>query len=423
MNTRKQQIARYAELVIGQGVNLQPGQCLTIKTEIGQRAFVQELTVAAYRAGARYVEVDWNDPLLLEAQLEFSNPDFLDYLPGALSSRAAERIHEGWAAVSVVGKEFPDLMDGADTDKTRRITTAYYEKMEAWRAAMMRNQLAWCVCAAPTPAWAQRVFPQMDAETAVDALWAAILAAAHVSPDGDGTQWPEHIRQLGQVAGFLNSNPIDSLHFADPTPGPDGKPSTDLTIGLTAAPHWISGASPTMDGLIFSPNIPTEEAFTTPDRAKAEGWTRSSKPFFPFDQEVTGAWFRFRNGRVTDYGAEKGKSVLDQFFGVEGTRSLGEVALVDAGSPIFQSGLLFHNTLFDENAAIHLAFGRGYAIGIQNGGTMDAEALDKLGLNLSSLHVDTMIGTETMNVTAHHTDGSQTPIMRDGRYTKAVLGA
>jgi len=426
MHTLQQRITRYAALVVGQGINLQPGQSLAIKAEIGHRAFVRELVGAAYAAGARYVEVDWIDPLLQKERLDKSQPEFLDYLPDNLTVQASDRLAEGWAAISVVGKEFPHLMDGADAEGLRRMQTAYYQKLEVWRAAVMRNQVAWCVCATPTPDWAAQVFPGLDGEAAVEALWRAILASAHVTAHvtenvtENGNGWADHIRRLEGVAGFLNSRPIDSLHFFDPAPGPDGKPSTDLTLGLTAQPHWISGSSPTTGGVIFSPNIPTEEAFVTPHRQRADGWTRSSKPFFPFEQEVTGAWFRFEDGAVVAYGAEKGEAMLDQFFGVEGCRRLGEVALVDAGSPIFQSGLLFYNTLYDENAAIHLAFGRGYAIGINGGGEMEAEELDELGLNLSALHLDTMIGTETMSVTARYTDGSEVTIMREGRYTKTV---
>jgi aminopeptidase len=421
-STLQRQISRYAELIVGQGVNLQPGQSLLIRTEIGQRAFVRELADAAYSAGARYVEVEWTDPLLQKARLGKSDPAFLDSLPDYLTVQAETRLNEGWAAISVAGKEFPHLMDGMDAEGLRRMQTAYLQKTEIWRAAAMRNQITWCVCAAPTPAWSEQVFPHLVGDAAVEALWRAILASAHIAPDGSGTNWAEHSRQLGGVAGFLNSRPINSVHFFDPALGPDGKPSTDLTIGLTSQPHWISGASPTADGIIFSPNIPTEEAFVTPNRYQADGWTRSSKPFFPFEQEVSGAWFRFADGQVVDFGAEKGEALLDQFFGIEGTRRLGEVALVDAGSPIFQSGLLFYNTLFDENAAIHLAFGRGYATGIQGGGNMGAEELDKLGLNLSVMHLDTMIGTETMNVTARYADGSEIPIMRDGHYTAQVRG-
>lgn len=420
MQTLQNQIARYAELIVSQGVNLQPGRSVVIKAEIGNRDFVRALVTAAYRAGAKYVEVEWSDPLLLKERITHSRPEHLDYLPDALVTQAAERIREGWSNISVVGKEYPNLLEDADAEKVRLVQTVYYGKLEAWRAALMRNQMAWCVCAVPTPAWARQVFPEMGEEAALQALWQEILAAAHVSPDSS-RNWQEHIHQLERVAGFLNSRPIDSLHFYDPTPGPDGKPSTDLTIGLTAQPYWVSGSSPTTDGLIFSPNIPTEEAFVTPHRGQAEGWTRSSKPFFPFDQEVTGAWFRFAQGQVVDYGADKGQALLDQFFGVEGCRRLGEVALVDTQSPIFQSGLIFYNTLFDENAAIHLAFGRGYPIGIRDGGTMNPDELDALGLNLSALHLDTMIGTETMNVTAIYADGSQTPIMREGRYTAQVL--
>ena len=420
MQTLQNQIASYAELIVTQGVNLQPGRSLVIKAEVGSRAFVRELMAAAYRAGAKFVEVDWTDPLLVAERLTHSRPEYLEFLPDALLPQVEERIRDGWSSISVVGKEYPDLLKDADAEKVRLLQTAFYGKTDAWRAALMRNQTAWCVCAVPTPAWARQVFPEMPEEAAIQALWQAILAAAHVAPDGSG-HWQDHVRQLERVAGFLNSRPIDSLHFYDPTPGPDGKPSTDLTIGLTTQPYWVSGSSPTVDGLVFSPNIPTEEAFVTPHRGRAEGWTRSSKPFFPFDQEVTGGWFRFAGGAVVEYGAEKGQNLLDQFFGVEGCRHLGEVALVDTQSPIFQSGLLFYNTLFDENAAIHLAFGRGYPIGIQDGGTMTPDELDALGLNLSSLHLDTMIGTETMNVTAIYADGSQTPIMQDGRYTAQVL--
>ncbi len=420
MQTLQNQIASYAELIVTQGVNLQPGRSLVIKAEVGSRAFVRELMAAGYRAGAKFVEVDWSDPLLVAERLTHSRPEYLEFLPDALLPQVEERIRDGWSSISVVGKEYPDLLKDADAEKVRLLQTAFYGKTDAWRAALMRNQTAWCVCAVPTPAWARQVFPEMAEEAAIQSLWQAILAAAHVAPDGS-SHWQDHVRQLEQVAGFLNSRTIDSLHFYDPTPGSDGKPSTDLTIGLTAQPYWVSGSSPTVDGLVFSPNIPTEEAFATPHRGRAEGWTRSSKPFFPFDQEVTGGWFRFAGGAVVEYGAEKGQNLLDQFFGVEGCRHLGEVALVDTQSPIFQSGLLFYNTLFDENAAIHMAFGRGYPIGIQGGGTMAPDELDALGLNLSSLHLDTMIGTETMNVTAIYADGSQTPIMQDGRYTAQVL--
>lgn len=421
MDPLESQIQSYAELIVHQGVNIQPGQSLVIRAEIVHRPFVHRVVAAAYGAGARFVDVDWSDPHLVKARLEHSSPEHLDFLPDALAAKADEQLRDGWASVSLVGKEWPDLLEGVDTEGMRRMHTAYYRKMEPWRSAAMRNQVAWNVSALPTAAWACQVFPNLAPEDAVQALWSAILAAAHVTPHSNGAAWAAHMEQLQRISDFLNSRPIDSLHFFDPTPGPDGLPSTDLTIGLTARPFWVSGSSPTTQGIIFSPNIPTEEAFVTPDRDRATGWTRSSKPLFPFDQEVRGAWFRFADGQVVDYSAEKGGDVLDQYFGVEGTRRLGEVALVDAGSPIFQSGILFHNTLFDENAAIHLAFGRGYAIGIQDGGSLTPEELDELGLNLSTLHLDTMIGTETMQVTAHYSDGSALVIMEKGRYTRQVL--
>jgi aminopeptidase len=227
------------------------------------------------------------------------------------------------------------------------------------------------------------------------------------------------------------------LHFYDPAPGPDGKPSTDLTIGLTDRPHWAGGnsglgteadenrqngeAGGTVGTPIFLPNIPTEELFTTPHRLRVNGWMRTSRPSFPFRREVDEVTFRFEDGCVVDFSAGEGQETYEQFFAVEGTRYLGEVALVDVSSPIFQSGLTYYNTLFDENAACHVAFGQAYPIGLEGGAELSAEEQFEAGVNSSDLHLDVMIGTATLDVTGHLSDGSELEIMRQGRYTSAVL--
>ena len=216
-----------------------------------------------------------------------------------------------------------------------------------------------------------------------------------------------------------------------PRPAPDGKPSTDLTIGLTDRPNWAGGnsglgtdaeqESGASTAPVFLPNIPTEELFTTPHRLRVNGWTRTSRPSFPFRREVADAYFRFEDGLVVDFSAGEGQETYEQFFDVEGTRHLGEVALVDVSSPIFKSGLTFYNTLFDENAACHVAFGKAYPIGLEGGGDLSEEELLEAGVNNSDLHQDVMIGTATLDVTGHLSDGSELAIMREGRYTPAVL--
>lgn len=415
------QKAAYADLIVQFGVNLQPGQALHIKAELAQRAFVRLLAEKAYRAGARFVEVEWEDPLLTRGRLQYSQEQYLSFVPEYEVAQAQEMLDTDWVIVRVSGTEYPDVFDDVDATAMRQVQTAAAQKLEFWRSGLMQNRMAWCVCAAPTVAWAQKVFPELEAEAARQQLWQVLLAVTRADQPDPLQAWRQHDKKLKKVVRFMDDGRIRSLRFLDETPGPDGRPNTDLTIGLTDRPKWLSGSATTPNGNSFFPNIPTEETFSTPHNGRAEGWVRTSKPGFPFEREVRDAYFRFEDGEMVEFRAAQGEDALAQFFEMEGARRLGEVALVDVNSPIYRSGLVFHNTLFDENAASHIAFGRAYPGGVAGGDDMAADELAGLGVNDSLVHQDFMIGTPTMRLIGIRADGSQVTIMEDGCFTAAVL--
>jgi aminopeptidase len=232
--------------------------------------------------------------------------------------------------------------------------------------------------------------------------------------------WTRHNATLKEVADFLMHNKIRTLHFLDTTVGPDGLPATDLKIGLSDKVVWTGGGAERADGLPFLPNMPTEEVFATPHNQRTDGYVRLSRPAFPFQREVKDAFFRFANGEVVDFDAAVGREVLEQFFQLEGTRRLGEVALVDVRSPVSQANVVFYEILFDENAACHIAFGEAYPDGVENGSKLPDEELRALGVNKADAHLDVMIGNATMRLTGISADGKEVVIMEQGEFVPAV---
>ncbi len=218
-------------------------------------------------AALALVEVDWIDPKLTRIRLDHSQPDHLDYVPDYLAQRGEERLQTGWATISITGSEDPDIFDGVDATAMQRMQSATRQKLRAWSAGVMANGIAWCVCAVPTPAWAQQVFPELAEAEAMQALWDAILAASRADGDDPVGEWQAHLQKVQKVADFLISRRVQTLHFVDSTPGPDGKPRTDFTIGLTDRPFWLAVGDRAKTGVTFSANIPSEETFSTPHRA------------------------------------------------------------------------------------------------------------------------------------------------------------
>jgi aminopeptidase len=413
-------LQQYADLLIKFGVNLQPGQALRIDAELAQRDFVAQLSAVAYQAGARYVQVDWIDTPSDRTRYLYSQPAYLDFFPEYEIQRQQQMVAEGWARLALVGAEFPDIFDDVDPGVMRRVAQLRAQKLKFSTQAYMANQIQWCVAAAPTQAWAKKVFPALSAEQAEASLWTTILNLCRADQPDPIAAWQQHDRTLRQVTEFMQQQQVRAVHFLDSALGADGQPATNLTVALTDQPVWVAASSVTPAGVRFLPNLPTEEVFTTPHNQRTEGWVRTSKPAFPFERKVEDAWFRFVQGEVVDFRANLGQEIMEQFFQIPGSKRLGEISLVDVRSPVNQSNLLFYETLFDENAVCHLAFGHAYPDGLANGSTLTEAELAAQGVNQADTHVDFMIGTATMQVEGLCADGHTVAIMRDGQFVPEI---
>lgn len=416
-----QQLAAYAELLIQSGVNLQPGQSLRIGAELEHADLVRLVTAAAYRAGARYVHVDWTDGPTAKQRLLHSQAEHLAFMPEYEIARHQEMVNDTWARLALTGDAHPDLFDDVDPLRLRKIGQVRAQKLRFYSQAQMANHLPWCVAGVPTRAWAQKVFPHLAPAEAHALLWQTVLRTCRLDQPDPVIAWQQHERLLKGIIGFLAQQQVRAVRFVDALSGPDGNPRTDLTIGLTDAPQWMGGGAITTQGIPFFPNMPTEEVFTTPHNRRTTGWVRTSKPTFPLERRVENAYFRFEAGEVVEYSATIGQDVLEQFFAIPGARHLGEVALVDVRSPVNQVNTTFYDILFDENAACHIAFGEAYPEGMIGAASMDEEELAAQGVNLADTHVDFMIGTPTMNLYGQCADGRTLPLMVDGQFTPEVL--
>ena len=319
MSDPKQQ---YARLLIATGVNLQPGQSLIVRAELGHAEFVRLAVAEAYKAGAAYVHVDWQDAPTLRALLKNADVERLE-LPAYEVTRHRQMVDERWARLALVGAEFPFALDDVDPAASRTLAVKRSRLLKFYSEAVMANQMQWCVAAVPTPAWAQRIFPELPAAAAVERLWSTILQLVRADQPDPVAAWGTLNRQLKNVAAFMQEHQVRAVHFFDPAPGPDGKPATDLTIGLTDRPNWVGGASVTPAGVVFQPNMPTEEIFCTPHNERTHGYVRTSRPSYPMQREVDGAFFRFEQGEVVEFSARSGQAVLEQFFTIDGARRLG----------------------------------------------------------------------------------------------------
>ncbi len=423
MLTLEQQIERYAELIVRSGVNLQPGQSLRIGAELEHAPFVRLVVAAAYKAGARYVHIDWADAPTTKERLLHSQPEYLTFLPEYEVARHQEMVQEGWARIALTGDAYPDIYDDVDPAGMRTIAQTRAQRLKFYSHAQMANHIPWCVAGVPTRAWSQKVFPDFAPAAAQEALWQLVLHACRVDQPDPAAAWQQHDQLLKQVVAFMARHAVRAVRFLDRQPGPDGQPNTDLTVGLTDAPRWMGGGAETTQGTPFFPNMPTEETFTTPHNGRTQGWVRTSKPTFPFERKVENAYMRFVDGEVVEHYAETGQDVLDQFFAIPGARRLGEVALVDMRSPITQANRIFFDILFDENAVSHIAFGEAYPEGMVGSETMTEAELAAQGVNFADTHVDFMIGTPTMALYGQCADGREIALMVDGQFTPEVSQA
>ncbi len=409
------QLKQYVDLALHVGLNLQPGQDLNV-TGGGNgpaiQPFIRQLVENAYKAGARYVDVLWEDDQLAAIRLQHAGRESLEFYPQWRVDRSLDAIERGSALMSVFAAH-PNLLANQDVERVAIAGKAQAQAGQPVSDAVGRGATNWLGVAVPSPAWAALVFPDRPAEEQIPALWKAIFSTMRLDRPDPVTAWKEHIARLVTRRTHLNERRYQALIFTGP--------GTDLTVGLAPGHQWCGGQEVTTTGIPYTPNLPTEEVFTLPHREKVDGVVRASKPLSLRGVLIEEFSLTFRAGRVVDFSATRGGEVLGKLLEMdEGAGRLGEVALVPHSSPISQSGLLFYNTLFDENAACHLALGRGYWSSLEDGSALSKEEFMAASGNVSMVHVDFMVGSGEIDVDGLTATGEREPLLRSGEWAFTV---
>jgi aminopeptidase len=388
---------RYADLIVRVGADVQPGQQVYILGLLEHAELIQELTRSAYDAGATYVDVLYSDTHIRRAMIERAGEEILTYSPPWLVERSRATA-DGGALIMIAGEAEPELL--ADLDQTRVGMARQLEALKEIRRGQADRTMSWTIAAWPTAGWAEQVFGEPD----VDRLWQAIGASVRLEDDDPVASWKAHVTRLRERAEQLNALGLDALRY-------DG-PGTELTVGLLPQHHWLGGGVETTYGAFHVPNMPTEEVFTVPDRTRAEGTVRSTRPLQLGGTVVRDLEFRLAGGEIVDVKASTGgDAVRAQLATDEGSTHLGEVALVDGESRVGKTGITFFNTLFDENATCHIAFGNGIFFGTRGLEGLDPEQLVEQRFNVSAVHTDFMVGGPEVTVTGVTRDGRDVPIL------------
>ncbi|HEY3987789.1 MAG TPA: aminopeptidase [Acidobacteriaceae bacterium] len=399
---------RLAAVAIEVGLGLARGQELLITASLEALPLVQRITEHAYRAGASLVTTFFIDDEATLARFRHAPDASFDTAATWLQEGIAQAFRNNAARMAIAGAN-PALLAKEDPEKVGRANRAFSKASRPAMELITRHAINWTIVASATPAWAAAVFPHETKKAALAKLWDAIFAASRVDAPDPVAAWRAHDDGLRKRAALLNERRYSTLHFRGP--------GTDLRVGLADDHMWMGGGTTAGNGLACIPNIPTEEVFTTPHCQRVEGTVRSTKPLSYQGTLIDGIEVRFEGGHVVEAHATKGEAVLRKMLETdEGAGRLGEVALVPQSSPIAQSGLLFSNTLFDENAASHIALGQAYSTCIRGGDAMDAAALAAKGANDSLIHVDWMIGSGEIDLDGITAAGAVEPLMRQGEW-------
>ena len=399
---------RLAEVAIHVGLGLAPGQELVMTAPVDAVPLVRRITEHAYRAGASLVTTLLTDEQSTLLRFQYAGETTFDKAAAWLQDGVANAFRSGSARLAITGGD-PSLLKDQDPKKVSRANVAFSKVSRPAMELITRHEINWTIVASATPAWARAISPNDPEDVAVEKLWNAIFSCSRVLNDGAVENWRAHDAQLQNRANLLNEKRFSALHYTGP--------GTDLVIGLADDHLWLGGGTTAGNGLQCIPNIPTEEVFTTPHKDRASGFVTATKPLSYQGTLIENIRVRFEKGRIVDAAASSGQDVLQNLIATdEGAARLGEVALVPHSSPISQSGLLFFNTLFDENAASHIALGQAYSSCLKDGHHLDKEALAAKGANDSLIHVDWMIGSGQINIAGVKADGKEQPLMRLGEW-------
>jgi aminopeptidase len=403
-----ERLDRLADIAIRVGLGLEKGQEVVMTAPLDALPLARRITERAYQAGASLVTVLYSDEDATLMRFRHAPGESFDRAPAWLFEGMAAAFRDGAARLGILGED-PSLLAGQDGEKVGRANRARAKAYKPALDLIANFAINWTLVSAATPAWARAVFPGEEEPVALAKLWDAIFAASRVDGPDPVAGWKTHNAALAARAKQMNERRFSALRLRGP--------GTDLTVGLDAEHHWDGGADIAKNGIPCSPNIPTEEIFTTPHKDRVDGTVASTKPLSHLGTLIDKIAVRFEGGRIVEARAAAGEEILHKVLDTdEGARRLGEVALVPHSSPISQSGLLFYNTLFDENAASHIALGQAYSKGIRGGGAMSAEELAAHGANTSLIHIDWMIGSAETDVDGIRPDGSSEAVMRRGEW-------
>lgn len=396
--TAAERLERYARLAVEVGANLRPGQFLRIAAEPEHLPLVRALTRAAYEAGARYVEAHYRDPHQRRARVELAPEDSLDWSPPWTLALLDHLIETAGATISITGAAEPELLGGLDQHRVQR--TRALAAAQRLLDAENRRLIQWTIVGFPNEGWARTVFGEPD----VERLWEAVATATRLDEPDPVAAWRDHVARLEERAASITARGFTALRYRGP--------GTDLRVGLTPGHRWLTAAEETVGGIPYVVNLPTEEVYTSPDRRLTEGTVRSTMPLALGGTLVRDLELRFAGGRVTEVRAAAGEDAVRAELETDaGAPFLGEVALVDGGSSVKRTGLTFFNTLFDENATCHIAYGQSIPQCYPGGGTLDDEALAALGYNDSLVHTDFMVGGPDLEVAGVEPGGAEVPII------------
>ena len=404
---KKTVLKEYAKLIVNVGANVQKGQEVLITAEMDQPEFVSYVTEACYKAGAKKVTVDWKNDALTKLHAKYQKLNVLSKVEAWEEAKLQHMVDTLPARIYIMSED-PDGLKGIPQPKYSKALAARGKITKPYRQAI-NNKHQWTIAAVPGEKWAKKVFPHLSKKQAVEALWEAILSCARTEGDAVAN-WEAHNAEMEAHADFLNAKKIRKLHYT-------ASNGTDLTVGLMERSRFCAACDITLDGVKYTPNMPTEEVFTTPKKGEAEGIVVASMPLSYQGQLIEGFSMEFKGGKVVSVKAEKNEALLQRMVEMdENAGYLGECALVPKESPINTSGLIFYNTLFDENASCHLALGMGYDTCVEGFADLSREELEAMGVNDSVIHVDFMIGTDDMSIDGITEDGEVVPIFRNGTW-------
>ncbi|WP_018933499.1 aminopeptidase [Gracilibacillus lacisalsi] len=402
-------LKKYAQLALHTGVNLQEGQGLLVQAPIEAIELVRIVVKEAYEMGAKNVHVEWKDDQLTYLKMKHAPMEVLETFPEWRKDAMVSMVKEGYAVLNIYG-ENPDLLQDIDGKRMAAVTKASSTALKEYRDYLMNDRARWSIVGYPTTEWAQKIYPDLNAKEAKEQLWKEIFRIARADQDDPIEAWNEHNQLLRNAREYLNEKNYAKLHFQ--------ATGTDLTIELPEGHIWHGGAAKATDGVTFNPNIPTEEVFSMPHKYGVNGQVTSTKPLSFQGQLIENFTLTFKDGKVVDYSCKKGEGALKQLLEADddGASRLGEVALVPHESPVSQAGIIFFNTLFDENASCHIALGKAYPTNIKGGSDMKEKEMDQYGVNDSIVHEDFMIGSADMNIDGITKDGEKEAIFRNGTW-------